>query len=79
MRVLVTGASGFIGRHLVARLGAEGHEVVGASWLRIPFRVFSGQLFWTRFTSQSGSAPQGSVWISTVIRVIVPLATGTSR
>ena len=31
MRVLVTGASGFIGRHLVARLGAEGHEVVGAA------------------------------------------------
>ena len=31
MRVLVTGASGFIGRHLVARLGAEGHEVVGVA------------------------------------------------
>ncbi len=30
MRVAVTGASGFIGRPLVARLGAEGHEVAAS-------------------------------------------------
>jgi GDP-4-dehydro-6-deoxy-D-mannose reductase len=31
MRVLVTGATGFVGRHLALHLAAEAHEVVGAS------------------------------------------------
>ena len=29
MRVLLTGAAGFIGSHLSSRLLADGHEVVG--------------------------------------------------
>lgn len=31
MRILVLGAAGFIGRHIVARLLADGHEVVGTA------------------------------------------------
>jgi GDP-4-dehydro-6-deoxy-D-mannose reductase len=31
MRALVTGASGFVGRHLVERLTADGHEVIAAA------------------------------------------------
>lgn len=34
MRILITGAAGFIGSHLSARLIAEGHEVIGVDNLR---------------------------------------------
>ena len=29
MKILVTGSAGFIGFHLVKKLAAEGHEIVG--------------------------------------------------
>lgn len=32
MRVLVTGATGFVGRHLCCRLAADGHEMAGTYW-----------------------------------------------
>ena len=37
VRVLVTGAGGFIGGHLCKRLKAEGHTVVGADWKQHEF------------------------------------------
>lgn len=36
MRVLITGACGFVGRHLVHRLHAAGDEVVGTWWPKPP-------------------------------------------
>lgn len=42
MRVLVTGASGFIGRHIVHALSRDGHEVVAGVHRASPFRDAPG-------------------------------------
>jgi nucleoside-diphosphate-sugar epimerase/ADP-ribose pyrophosphatase YjhB (NUDIX family) len=37
LKVLITGASGFIGSHLGKRLMSEGYQVIGADWVRPEF------------------------------------------
>ena len=63
MKVLVTGATGFIGRHVAARLIAAGHEVlIGARDGRRAGRVFPDQRFiacdFTRDLSSAAWSPR---------------------
>src|SRR5688500_3032976 len=57
MRILLTGATGFIGQHLLRSLLAEGHEVVctarrpgpatpGVSWMEADFTKDSDKSAW---------------------------------
>jgi GDP-4-dehydro-6-deoxy-D-mannose reductase len=67
-RVLVTGSSGFIGRHLVPRLRAEGHEVIDvcrtagdvaedATWKKFPRTDVVVHLAAKSFVPDSWDAP----------------------
>ncbi|MBI1849992.1 MAG: GDP-mannose 4,6-dehydratase [Planctomycetes bacterium] len=47
MRVLVTGASGFVGRHAVDALDARGHEVVG-TWREKPHPGLESDVVWVQ-------------------------------
>jgi UDP-glucose 4-epimerase len=45
MRVLVTGASGYIGGQTAIQLRDQGHEVFGLDWARLPEHLYSLNLF----------------------------------
>ena len=45
MRVLVTGASGYIGGQTAIQLQDQGHEVYGLDWARLPDHLRSLNLF----------------------------------
>ncbi|MBX7207071.1 MAG: NAD(P)-dependent oxidoreductase [Verrucomicrobiaceae bacterium] len=55
MRVLLTGATGFIGRHLIPVLQAAGHEVTGAG--RQPARPPGADIGWITWDMASGAPP----------------------
>lgn len=55
MNILITGAGGFIGHHLVKRLKKEGHRVVGCDWKYPEFEPTDADIFFNvdlRFKEQ---------------------------
>jgi uncharacterized protein YbjT (DUF2867 family) len=63
-RILVTGASGFIGRHLVAALRAAGHEVVGAARNPAAARRLIPDIEWRRVDFNRALTPAD--WVPTL-------------
>ncbi len=60
MRILLTGASGFIGRHLLQRLLADGHDVVAA--VRTPLALRAPRL--TEVHADFAKDSDKSVWLA---------------
>lgn len=69
MRLLITGASGYIGMRLVKAAMAEGHETIAASRRRVPCASA-----WVPYDMQSGKAPA----VDGPLDAIVHLAANTS-
>lgn len=66
MKILITGATGFIGQRLVQRLSANGHDVVGTA------RSFSGEKFprYTFIAADLSKASQGDQLMQNIDVVI---------
>jgi uncharacterized protein YbjT (DUF2867 family) len=71
MRILLTGASGFIGRHLLSALLADGHDVVAAG--RTPIASTSPRV--TYIQANFARDTDKSVWLARLARVDVVVNT----
>jgi UDP-glucose 4-epimerase len=77
MRVLVTGASGYIGGQTVLQLKDQGHEVFGLDWARLPQHLHSLNLF-EDFMQFDVNSVESHQWIKTVCPDAIVHCAGTS-
>jgi UDP-glucose 4-epimerase len=77
MRVLVTGASGYIGGQTAIQLRDQDHEVFGLDWARLPEHLYSLNLFegFLQFDIDSIESQQ---WIKTIQPDAIIHCAGTS-
>jgi UDP-glucose 4-epimerase len=77
MRVLVTGASGYIGGQTAIQLRDQGHEVFGLDWARLPEHLYALKLFegFLQFDFDDFESHQ---WIKTVQPDAIIHCAGTS-
>jgi UDP-glucose 4-epimerase len=77
MRVLVTGASGYIGGQTALQLQDQGHEVFGLDWARLPEHLYSLNLF-EGFLQFDIDSVESYHWIKTVNPDAIIHCAGTS-
>jgi UDP-glucose 4-epimerase len=77
MRVLVTGASGYIGGQTALQLKDQGHEVFGLDWARLPEHLYSLNLF-EDFLQFDFDHVESRQWIKTIQPDAIIHCAGTS-
>jgi UDP-glucose 4-epimerase len=77
MKILVTGASGYIGGQTALQLRDQGHEVFGLDWARLPDHLHSLNLF-EGFLQFDFDHPESHQWIKTIAPDAIIHCAGTS-
>jgi UDP-glucose 4-epimerase len=77
MRVLVTGASGYIGGQTAIQLQDQGHKVFGLDWARLPEHLYSLNLF-DEFLQFDFDNFESYQWIKTIQPDAIIHCAGTS-